>query len=171
MITPASFRISARATPNPASRSGIVAPASLTPDPLGHFSNFLCSALLNHAFVADTAYVPPTALWVGLYRGDNTEVSGDPNYSRLTVAFSAAAGDPASIQNTAAIQWPVATVDWGIIYWAGLHDAATGGVSGLYGALAGGALLTPDGSAAATKAVTAGDVFEIDAGAFVLTLG
>jgi hypothetical protein len=156
MITPASFRITAR---------------SVTPNAMGTFSTYLAGDLLNHAFVAGSSYVPPPNVYVALYTnnptpaGGGTEVTGDPNYTRRVITFGAASGTPANVQNNAEVQWPVATVNWGLIFSAGLLDAATGG-----NLLAYGLMLTPDGITATPKLVNAGDVFLINTGAFIVGL-
>lgn len=158
MITPGSFRIVARS----------VTP---TPNANGSFSTYLASGLLNHAFVSSMSFSPPPAVYVALYTapptaaGGGTEVSGDPSYSRLAIIFSPAAGSPATIENNVQLMWPVATVDWGFVSAAGLLDAATGG-----NLLAYGLMLAPDGITVTPKLVTAGDVFVIPVGTFVIGL-
>jgi hypothetical protein len=156
MIDPASFRIAAR---------------SIAPSANGTFSTWLAGQLLNHAFVATMSYVPAPVVYVGLFTtaptpaGGGTEVAGDPNYARQSIVFSAASGAPAGIQNTAQVEWLVATIDWGAIQAAALFDQVTGG-----NLLAYGLLLTPDGTTPAAKLVQAGDVFLINPNAFSVGL-
>jgi hypothetical protein len=155
MITPASFRIVARA---------------VTPNAQGTFSTYLAGGLLNHAFVGGQSYVPPAALYVALYTanptaaGGGTEVSGG-GYARRAITFGAASGAPATVNNNAGVQWPAATADWGLIFSAGVLDAATAG-----NLMAFGLMLTPDGITATPKLVSQGDVFLIDTGTFVVGL-
>lgn len=170
MIRPESFRTSASAIEPPPFR--IVAQAtSATPNAMGTFSTYLAGALLNHAFVATHSFVPPPTVYVALYTanptaaGGGTEVTGDPSYVRKPITFGAASGTPATVQNSAQVTWSAATVNWGLIFSAGLRDAATGG-----NLLAYGLMLTPDGITATPKLVNAGDMFLINTGAFVVGL-
>ena len=166
MIRPESFR-----TPGvvEAPSFRIVARA-VTPNAQGTFSTYLAGGLLNHAFVAGHSYVPPPVVYVALYTanptaaGGGTEASGG-NYARQAITFGTASGTPATINNSAEVQWPAASANWGLIFSAGLLDAATAG-----NLMAFGLMLTPDGITATPKLVSQGDVFLINAGAFVVGL-
>jgi hypothetical protein len=167
MIRPESFRTG----PSLVSGRVVAQATTTTPNAMGTFSTYLATGLLNHAFVATHSFVPPPTVYVALYTanptaaGGGTEVAGDPNYTRLAITFGAASGTPATVQNSAQVSWPVATVNWGLIFSAGLLDAATGGNLMAYGLM-----LTPDGITATPKLVNAGDVFLIGVGAFIVGL-
>jgi hypothetical protein len=98
----------------------------------GSLSTYLETALLNHVFGGPT-YLPPSALFVALFTtiptpdGGGTEVPPGGGYSRLPVIFSAASGSPPTMNNPAAIQWPVASVSWGTLTAGGVFDGPTAG--------------------------------------------
>lgn len=87
--------------------------------------------------------------------GGGTEVSGGA-YARQAVTF----GTPASgaMKNSAAIEFPTATADWGTAKAWGLFDAATSGNLVWYGAID-----TP-------KELLAGDIYRITANSLTLTM-
>lgn len=108
------------------------------------FSDYLESALLN-ATLRNVAFTSPSAVYLALFTADvgeagpGTEVSGG-SYARQAITFGAPAADagPAtttSCANTAAINFPTATANWGTIgYWA-IFDASSGGNMLYHGAL------------------------------------
>jgi hypothetical protein len=166
MIRPESFRTG----PSVVSGHVVARATSTAPNAQGTFSTYLAGGLLNHAFVAGHSYVPPPTVYVALYTanptaaGGGTEVAGG-NYARQAIAFGAASGTPATVNNNAEVQWPAASANWGLIFSAGLLDAATAG-----NLMAFGLMLTPDGLTATPKLVSQGDVFLINTGAFVVGL-
>lgn len=87
--------------------------------------------------------------------GGGTEVSGGA-YARQAVTF----GTPAngSMTNSAAIEFPTATANWGTANAWGLFDAATSGNLIWYGDID-----TP-------KELLAGDIYRITAGSLTLTM-
>lgn len=87
--------------------------------------------------------------------GGGTEVSGGA-YARQAVTF----GTPASgaMSNSAAIEFPTATANWGTANAWGLFDAATSGNLIWYGAID-----TP-------KELLSGDIYRITAGSLTLTM-
>lgn len=99
-------------------------------------SNYLENALIN-AVLRNTSYTSPAQVYLALHTADpteagtGTEVSGG-SYARQAITF----GEPTdgSSSNTAAINFPVATADWGTITHFSIRDAATGGNSLFYGA-------------------------------------
>ena len=99
-------------------------------------SNYLENALIN-AVLRNTSYTSPAQVYLALHTADpteagtGTEVSGG-SYARQAITF----GGPTdgSSSNTAAINFPVATADWGTITHFSIRDAATGGNSLFYGA-------------------------------------
>jgi len=113
-------------------------------------NEILANSILN-AVLRGVTYVPPTALWVGLFTTMPTAVSpgievmtaGATLYNRIRVIFNAPVGG--SSANTFALSFPTAGAPWGIITSAGLFDTDTPGtgtcqyfgplaVSGLVGA-------------------------------------
>lgn len=127
---------------------------------MGALTDYLENKLLDHV-LCNTAYTPPTTVYVGLFTaapgeaGGGTEVSGG-GYARQAASFSAAANGQAS--NSADIVFPVATADWGTITHIALFDAQTAGNMLLYAALA------------ASKTIQTGDQFIIKAGNLTVTL-
>lgn len=99
-------------------------------------SNYLENALIN-AVLRNTSYTSPAQVYLALHTADpteagtGTEVSGG-SYARQAITF----GEPTdgSSSNTAAINFPVATADWGTITHFSIRDAATAGNSLFYGA-------------------------------------
>jgi len=108
----------------------------------------------------DTSVTRPTAWYIGLFTtdptdaGTGTEVSGG-SYVREAATFSVT-GDTAT--TTAAIEWPVATANWGTITHVAVHDAATGGNIIAHAALTN------------AKTITTDDVFRIPAGDLDITI-
>ena len=103
----------------------------------------------------------PTTWYVGLFTSDptetgaaGTEVSGG-SYARTAVTFSVT-GDTAS--NTAAVEFPAATANWGSVSHIGVHDASTGGNMLVHAALS------------TAKTIADGDVFRIPTGDLDITL-
>jgi len=123
-------------------------------------SDYLELKILDH-ITGRTAYTKPSAVYLGLSTGDFTdtgsgssELTGN-NYSRVSVAFDAAASGATS--NTSAIDFAAASGNWGTVsHWA-LFDAATSG----------NALIT--GSFSASKTIETNDVLRIAAGDLDLT--
>lgn len=108
----------------------------------------------------NTAVTRPTAWYLGLFTSDptdaetGTEVSGGA-YVREAATFSVT-GDTAT--TTAAVEWPVATANWGTITHVAVHDAVTGGNIIAYAALD------------ASKTINTDDVFRIPAGDLDITI-
>jgi predicted metal-binding membrane protein len=123
------------------------------------FSNYLETEILDHVF-GGAAYTAPSTLYLALYTADpsdaggGTEVSGGA-YARQTVAFTVS-GNTAS--NTAAVEYPTATANYGTVVAVGVMDASSGGNLLAY------AGLTSD------KAIETGDVFRVPAGDLDITL-
>ena len=123
------------------------------------FSNYLETKILDHVF-GGTAYTAPTTLYVALYTaapsdtGGGTEVSGG-GYARQTIAFTTS-GDTTS--NTAAVEFPTATANYGTVTHVGVFDASTGGNLMAYAALT------------SSKAIETNDVFRIPAGDLDISL-
>ena len=124
------------------------------------FVNSFETTVLQWGLTTD-AVTRPTTWYVGLFTSDptdtgaaGTEVSGG-SYARVAVTFSVS-GDTAS--NTASIEFPTATANWGTVSHIGVHDAASGGNMLVHGALT------------SSKAIDSGDVFRIPTGDLDITL-
>jgi hypothetical protein len=128
------------------------------------FSQYLEQAVLNH-MLRNQAFTPPATLYVALFTTTPTgtgtggvEVTGG-SYARQAIAFSAATGgNPATIINSALVQFPTASAGWGTVVGAGLYDAVSGGNLLEFGALA------------ASKTIATGDAFAFPAGTYTQTL-
>jgi hypothetical protein len=127
---------------------------------MAEMSNYLENALINGTLRA-TSYTAPTTVYLALYTSDptdadtGTEVSGG-SYARQSITFGAPSNG--SSTNSAAIEFPQATADWGIVTHVGIHDASTGG-NLLYH--------TP---LDASKTILNGDIFKITSGNLSVTL-
>jgi hypothetical protein len=95
------------------------------------FSDYLEDKVLDHVF-GGNAYTAPSTLYVALYTvapsdtGGGTEVSGGA-YARQTAAFSVSGTNPTTASNTAAIEYPTATADYGTVVAVGVFDASSSG--------------------------------------------
>ena len=102
----------------------------------------------------------PTTWYLGLFTGapgeagGGTEVSGG-SYVREAVVFTVS-GDTAT--NNAAVEWPVATANWGTITHVAIFDALTSGNMIAYAALSN------------SKTINTGDVLRIPASDLDVTL-
>jgi len=123
------------------------------------FSNTYETNVLTWTFTSDSV-TRPTAWYLGLFTvapgegGGGTEVSGGA-YAREAVTFSVS-GDTAT--NTAALEFAVATADWGTITHVAVFDASTGGNQIAYAALT------------TSKTIATGDVLRVPAGDLDITL-
>lgn len=128
------------------------------------FSDYLEDKILEHVF-GGNAYTAPSTLYVGLQTSASsdsaagTEVSGG-SYARQTAAFTVSGTNPTEAATTAAIEFPVATTNWGTVTYAAVYDAATGGNMLAYAQLTDPA----DFVTALPKTIETGDVFRISAG-------
>ena len=126
------------------------------------FSDYLEDKVLEHVF-GGNAYTAPSTLYVALYTvapsdtGGGTEVSGGA-YARQTAAFTVSGTNPTTASNTAAIEYPTATANYGTVVAVGILDASSGGNLLAYSTL--------DSS----KVVSSGDVFRFNAGDLDITL-
>ena len=124
------------------------------------FVNAFETTVLQWSLTTDSV-TRPTTWYVGLFTSDptetgaaGTEVSGG-SYARTAVTFSVT-GDTAS--NTAAVEFPAATANWGSVSHIGVHDASTGGNMLVHAALS------------TAKTIADGDVFRIPTGDLDITL-
>ena len=96
---------------------------------MAEMSTYLEDALIN-ATLRNTSYTSPATVYVGLFTSDptdagsGTEVSGG-SYARTAVTFGAPSNGVST--NSAAVEFPQATGNWGTVGWIGIHDAATSG--------------------------------------------
>lgn len=120
------------------------------------FTNYLEDKVLEHVF-GGNAYTAPSTLYIGLFTaapsdtGGGTEVSGG-SYARKSAAFTVSGTNPTQASNSADVDFPTATADWGTVTHIGVYDALTGGNLLAYA------------SATTSKAITTGDVLRISTG-------
>lgn len=123
------------------------------------FTNFLETELLDHVF-GGNAYTAPATLYVGLFTaapgeaGGGTELSGSA-YTRQSCAMSVT-GNTAS--NSANVEFPAATGNWGTVTHAAIFDASTGGNMLAYATLT------------SSKVVETGDILRFSTGQLQVTL-
>ena len=126
------------------------------------FSDYLEDKVLDHVF-GGNAYSAPGTLYVALYTvapsdtGGGTEVSGGA-YARQTGAFTVSGTNPTTATNSAAIEYPIATANYGTVVAVGILDASSSGNLLAYSTLD------------ASKVVSSGDVFRFNAGDLDITL-
>lgn len=110
--------------------------------------------------LTDGSATRPTVWYIGLFTddpgetGSGTEISGG-SYARTAVTFTVT-GDTAS--NSAGVEFPAATANWGTITHIGIMDAETSGNMIIHAALT------------ASKTIADGDVFRIPTGDLDVTL-
>jgi len=127
---------------------------------MAEMSNYLENALIN-ATLRNTSYTSPTTVYVGLFTSDptdagsGTEVSGG-SYARTAVTFGAPSNGVST--NSAAVEFPQATANWGTVGWIGIEDALTGGNLLYHSPLD------------ASKTIASGDIFKIAIGSLSVTL-
>jgi hypothetical protein len=126
------------------------------------FSDYLEDKVLEHVF-GGNAFTAPSTLYVALYTvapsdtGGGTEVSGGA-YARQTATFTVSGTNPTTASNTAAIEYPTATANYGTVVAVGVLDASSSGNLLAYSTL--------DSS----KVVSSGDAFRFNAGDLDITL-
>ncbi len=125
------------------------------------FSNFLETEILDHVF-GGAAYTAPTTHYLALYTaapgetGGGTEVSTSGTaYARQSVAFTTTGN---TTSNTAAVEYPTATANFGTVTHVGVFDASTGGNLMAYAALS------------SSKTIDSGDVFRVPVADLDITL-
>ena len=121
---------------------------------MAEMSNYLENALIN-AVLRNTSYTSPTTTYLALYTSDptdadtGTEISGG-SYTRQAITFGAPSNGTST--NSAAVEFPQATADWGVISHVAIRDAVTSGNLLFHTALD------------ASKTINNGDVFKITTG-------
>ncbi|QDP46978.1 MAG: hypothetical protein Unbinned4204contig1001_43 [Prokaryotic dsDNA virus sp.] len=126
------------------------------------FTDYLEDKVLEHVF-GGNAYSAPSTLYVALYTvaptdtGGGTEVSGGA-YARQTAAFTVSGTNPTQASNSAAVEYPTATANYGTVVAVGIFDASSSGNLLAYANLT------------ASKVVSTGDVFRFNSGDLDVTL-
>jgi hypothetical protein len=118
---------------------------------MAEMSNYLENALIN-ATLRNTSYTSPTTVYLALYTDDptdadtGTEITGG-SYARQSITFGAPSNGTST--NSAAIEFPAATANWGVVTHVGIRDALTSGNLLYHTALD------------ASKTINNGDIFKI----------
>ena len=126
------------------------------------FSDYLEDKVLDHVF-GGNAYTAPSTLYVALYTvapsdtGGGTEVSGGA-YARQTATFTVSGTNPTTATNSAAIEYPTATANYGTVVACGVFDAASSGNLLAYANLTN------------SNTVESGDIFRFTSGDLDITL-
>ena len=126
------------------------------------FSDYLEDKVLDHVF-GGNAYTAPSTLYVALYTvaptdtGGGTEVSGG-GYVRQSSAFTVSGTNPTTASNSAAVEYPTATANYGTVVAVGIFDASSSGNLLAYANLT------------TSKVVSTGDVFRFNTGDLDVTL-
>ena len=125
------------------------------------FSDYLEGKVAQFMFKnnAETFVTPGDSLYVALFVGDDgleagtltSEASGGA-YARQQVAAAGWTQTGGAVENTADIEFPVATAAWGVVSHVAIMDAASGGNVLYHGALV------------ATRDIGDGDQFKFNAG-------
>ena len=95
------------------------------------FSDYLEDKVLEHVF-GGNSYTAPGTHYVALYTvaptdtGGGTEVSGGA-YARQSAAFTVSGTNPTTATNSAAVEYPTATADYGTVVAVGIFDASSSG--------------------------------------------
>ena len=123
-------------------------------------SNYLENAVIN-AVLRNSSYTSPATVYVGLFTSDptdagsGTEVSGG-SYVRTAVTFGSPSNGVST--NSAAVEFPQATDNWGTVTHIGIHDAETSGNLLFHTALD------------TSKTIATGDIFKIATSNLSVTL-
>lgn len=117
------------------------------------FSDYLENKVLSYVF-SGGSFSQPGTKYLALYTtaptdaGGGTELSGSA-YARQSCAFTTT-GNQAT--NSAAVEWPTATGSWGTVVAVGVFDGSSG------------SNLLAWNNLTASKTISTGDVFRINAG-------
>lgn len=123
-------------------------------------STYLENALIN-ATLRNTSYTSVATVYVGLHTADptdagtGTEVSGG-SYARTAVTFGAPSDGVST--NSAAVEFPQATGNWGTVSHIGIWDASSTGNLLYHTALD------------TSKTIEVGDIFKIASGSLSVAL-
>ena len=117
------------------------------------FSDYLENAVHGYVF-SGASFSQPGTKYLALYTtaptdaGGGTELSGSA-YARQSCAFTTTG---AQATNSSAVEWPTATGSWGTVVAVGVFDASSSGN------------LLAWNNLTASKTISTGDVFRINAG-------
>lgn len=123
------------------------------------FSDYLENKVLDYV-LSGGSFSQPGTKYLALYTtaptdaGGGTELSGSA-YARQSCAFTTTA---AASTNSASVEWPTATGNWGTIVAVGIFDAATSGN------------LLAWSNLTSSRTIETGDVFRIPTGDLDVTL-
>jgi len=127
---------------------------------MAEMSTYLENALIN-ATLRNTSYTSVATVYVGLHTADptdagtGTEVSGG-SYARTAVTFGAPSDGVST--NSAAVEFPQATGNWGTVSHIGIWDASSTGNLLYHTALD------------TSKTIEVGDIFKIASGSLSVAL-
>ena len=127
---------------------------------MAEMSTYLENALIN-ATLRNTSYTSVATVYVGLHTADptdagtGTEVSGG-SYARTAVTFGAPSDGVST--NSATVEFPQATANWGTVSHIGIWDASSTGNLLYHTALD------------TSKTIETGDIFKIASGSLSVTL-
>jgi hypothetical protein len=125
-------------------------------------SNYAEDLVLDWLFTTASA-TRPTSWFVALYTvapgegGGGTEVSGG-SYARQSATFTVSGTAPTQATNSAAIEFPTATANWGTVVAAAIFDASTSGNMIAFADLD------------TSKTISSGDVLRFNASTLTITL-
>jgi len=117
------------------------------------FSDYLENKVLSYVF-SGGSFSQPGTKYLALYTtaptdaGGGTELSGSA-YARQSCAFTTTG---AQATNSSAVEWPTATGSWGTVVAVGVFDGSSG------------SNLLAWNNLTASKTISTGDVFRINAG-------
>lgn len=95
---------------------------------MSSFTDYLEGKIMGHVFTGEP-YTAPATIYVALFTaapseaGGGTEVTGGA-YIRKAVTLQRTGN---TVTNSATVEWPSATANWGTITHGALFDAPTGG--------------------------------------------
>jgi hypothetical protein len=131
---------------------------------MSSFNDYTENLVLTFLFTTSTA-TRPTAWYVGLFTaapsdtGGGTEVTGNAYARKVTGTMTVSGTTPTAATNSAAIEFAAASGgNWGVVGWAAIFDASTGG-----NMLAWAPLTT-------SRTINDGDIFRIPASSLSITL-
>lgn len=131
---------------------------------MSSFNDYTENLVLTFLFTTSTA-TRPTAWYVGLFTaapsdtGGGTEVTGNAYARKVTGTMTVSGTTPTAATNSAAIEFAAASGgNWGVVGWAAIFDASTGG-----NMLAWAPLTT-------SRSINDGDIFRIPASSLSVTL-
>lgn len=135
---------------------------------MASLTDFAEALVLDWLFTTG-AVTRPTTWYVGLHTSANsdsaagTEVTGGA-YARQAITFTRSGTNPTQVANSANVEFPTATANWGTISEAAVYDALTVG-----NRLAWGPILNPVTGLPDPQAINTGNIFRFNGGDLVVT--